>query len=359
AAFERASYGKMEDVLKVRWIGLIETLDGSTDLPQGRPLLRNGVVIPGAASTHGFDLQTGQKIYYETDGDEVFRRVGDSLLYLSTRHNTQIINIKAGRLVQRYSQDTPMPFVQAPMLANEGLLPVINKNTLELFDVITGQKMLTHKSPSPILGNVLITNDYVFFGDREAVYFANADSVEKLDVGRLSSIPFKIGSFIYAFIRQKGVIAIDDLQNDVKWSAVRNSFAASFDASGKNLLVNDGALALINGNTGVKLMEPVLDETLSEEHLVNCGDIIITYIDSFEAIPIICALNARTGQLENAYWNDPSMFEVKGLHRRGSAHPEADGGNTFGPVFAFSNAVDGMVIGQFENMIVGFEIIAK
>lgn len=354
----------IENLLKVKWIGLIETPNGNQNLPHGKPLVVNGIVFPGAISTHVFEAVSGKKLYFNNpeERQKINNSAKDSLLFFSTRYQAKVMNIKNGDIIHTFKQDAYMSFVEKMRLMNRGLIPAVNKTELGLYDIKSGILKARYHSSSLINYNMLIEENYVFFGDREGVYFMNLDGMiqDSLKLGRLSSKPILNGNMIYVYIRKKGVFAISSSSNEVKWHYSDNNYEANFVISGDTLMVNNGCIVKLNKETGIFYEKSEIDEgcNLSEEHFFYKNSIVVSYIKGFSNIPIICSPNLHTGNLEYLNWKDASVFDVDGLFKHEPVHSEDDIVKFLGPIFKFSEVYDNMIFGQWENMVVGFEIIS-
>ncbi len=351
----------LEELLRIKWIGLIEPHDNNPDLPPGKPLVKNGIVLPGAIGLHAFDAKTGKKLYFEKPDDSkiIFDSLGDSLLFFSSRHHAKVMNIKNGELIHIYRQNAAMPFIENLTLTNNGCIPIIDKKEVLLRDIVSGDIKASYDLPSSINGNILITDDYVLVGDRKSLYFLDFDGniIDSLTVGRLASDPFVHDNIIYVNIRNKGVFALNSQDRKVEWVYNVENTKGSFQMINDMLVLNDGDITFLDKKKGFFYKKYEVDGSLSEEQFFSYGNYLISFIEGYSNIPVICAVNSLDGSLEYVYWKDAGVFDFNGLYKREPVHPEDDVVKFLGPIFTFSEVYDNMIFGQWQNMVVGFEII--
>ena len=123
------------------------------------------------------------------------------------------------------------------------------------------------------------------------------------------------------------------------------------------LILNDRTITFLDRKKGFLYKKYEVDGNLSEEQFFSHKNYIVSFIEGYSNIPVICAVNSLNGNLEYTYWKDASVFDVNGLYKTEPVHPEDDVIKFLGPIFTFSEVHDNMIFGQWKNMVVGFEII--
>ena len=350
----------IDKLLKLKWIKLIETPDEHSNIPISRPLVKNGIVFPGMVSTHAFDAKSGKKIYYGAEKNYIKRVSQDSLLAFQENNFLTIQNIYTGDIVRKYRQKFYARFEEGPKILKSRLILTAEKDILKLINYENNDIIVEHQLNSLPNGNYLTTKNFIFFADRETLFFMNYDGTitDSLSLGKMDSKPVLDENTIYAFIDKLGVVAIDTDRRQIKWSHKADWLEGLFSVSSDTLFVNHGCLSALNKETGELLW--TLDCQTNEvgftyDQLVTFDNYFLGFLEGYDMIPILGAVDSE-GNIAYLSWDDASIFDIEGEHRPELVHPE-DNTSNLGPVMRLSDVYDNMIFGQYNNVLVGFEIL--
>lgn len=351
----------MERLLKLKWIKLIETPDKNINIPVSRPLVKDGIVFPGIVSTHAFEAKSGEKLNYGVEENHVRSILKDSLLAFQENNILTIQNIFSGKIIRRYNQEFYARFEEEPRILKNRFILTAEKNTLKLINYKTNEVIVEHQLSSLPNGNYLITDEFIFFADKKALYFMGYDGeiMDRLPLGKMDSRPILDDDVIYTFIDKLGVVAVDVNSRQIKWSYKTDWFEALFSIKSDTLFANHGCLTAFDKKTGENLwaMDCQINEIgFTYDQLIIYDGYFLGFLDGHSSIPIFGAVDFN-GNIKYLRWEDVNTFNIEGEYQAGTVHPEDDVSN-IGPVMMLSDVYDNMIFGQYNNVLVGFEIIA-
>ena len=353
----------MDKLLRLKWKQTIDVYDKGDIGQYTKPIARNGIVFPGSIATHALSTNLGEKLYYDDPSSQEFIRnqLEDSLLFYSSDEEAVIFNIYSGTILKKNRQKIYPRYPVDIQLSNREVFPIVIENQVDLISSQNNNVIASYNSHSEINGNLLITKDYVFFGNEEGVYFMDyfGNLVDSVMVGKMKSKPFIYDEVIYFFVENYGLTAVDYNTKDILWNQKFNWFDAVFTAHSDTLFTNHGCLTALDINSGNVLWEMDQKEeacSYKYDQLLYCDGNLLGQIGGFSSTNVVGAVDAKNGRLTYLHWKDGGIFGVDKLNKSTPSHPEDEATTYLGPEFIFSEVYGDMVFAQYENTIVAFEI---
>lgn len=350
----------MEKFLKMKWIKIVETPADENRFPIASPVVKNGIVFPNTLATHAFDAYTGEKLYYNDPDSKNYIRnnVKDSLLLFQESDFVDIQNIYNGQQFRRYRQNVYYGREDVPVFLNNRLILTFEEKVLTLINIIENKTIIKRPFKSKLSANYVVADDIIFFVDKKTQYFMDFDGnlVDSLSLGAMDAKPILHEDVIYTFFDKLGLVAIDVNTHQVKWINENEWFDAELFIEGDTLFANNGCISAYNKSSGIPLwdMDCHDEEIIFTSQLVPFGNKFIGYLEGFSNVSIIGVVSLD-GNIEHLYWKNLQAFAVEGEYNPGPKDTEDP---NLGPNMMLSDIYDNMIFGQYNNVVVGFEIIA-
>ncbi len=350
----------MENLLKMKWIAIVETPKEDSNLPIAPPMVKNGLVFPNTVATHVFDASTGRKLYYRNSETKkiIKSQLKDSLLIFQETDLLRIQNIYTGEIFRMYRQDFFQRQNESPRFLNNPFILTAEEDVLKMVNIDDNKTIMERQFNSRLIGNYIVMDNFIFFADLEYMYFMDFNGVitDSLSLGEMDCKPILDEETIYAFIDKLGLVAIDTKSRQVKWTYKNDWFDALLLVEGDTLYANHGCISAFGKKKGELYwdMDCESNEVFFSNQLVYFNEQFVGFLEGFSNIPRIGAVKSN-GKINHFKWSNTEVFNINGEYNPGPVDPEED--RRMGPVMMLSDIYDNMIFGQYNNVVVGFEIL--
>jgi hypothetical protein len=188
------------------------------------PLINDGFVFTSLNNDYAIKVESGEKLYFtrKEDQRQIKKECSDSLLFSKTNKGISVLNIyNGGKVFHSMYPMRPNWICETKFLRDSLLFSSISDSIFFAFNLLNHVEIWKKSFKSKLFNTPIIYDNIIYITDQSFLYALNKESGEELWKfelgGPLLSKPYLIENIFYAWVKDKGLIALDIEKEEIKW----------------------------------------------------------------------------------------------------------------------------------------------